>query len=531
MAAVPADRYGSAAELAAELRRVVANQPILARRSPLLEQYWRWCKRNRLAAALTVLATVLTIAVAVVSTAAYFRQSQLNGEIREHLQRVEQAEEEKSAQLFEANLLEARAWWHSRQSGQRFEALVAVERASRIGRDLGYPPSRFDALRTEAIAARALPDLHMNRTFADRNIEEVVDISDDFEWFCVSDSEGRCTVRRVADEKVVVRLPTSRSSPGHIRVVPMADRPGRHRCLPRLGPLRDRPVERLRLPKGVHSRDFLPDGTRLVVAHLDGSLNVYELPGGRRLKSWGLGAFRTEPRLRIHPTEPYVVVTDYFVRHFELRHLETGQALEIRPPWDDAGCYDCDWSADGRLLAVPKSGGSIARYGFRPEGPTLRPLKTLDNGVGSGLMLRFNPKSDRLLARGWSNSVGLFDLDSRRISAETRAFNVAGPVPLRVDPTGTRSSPPGSTSPRSGSDTGRSPRPRRALLVSILPTCRVLASPSAPTVVSSPSRRSAGGSPSSTWRPVRDIGQTNCRVPAICSSPSIATADCTPART
>ena len=285
----------------------------------------------------------------------------------------------------------------------------------------------------------ALPDLHVTRTFADRNVEEVVDISDDFEWFSVSDGKGRCTVRRVADEAVVFRLPDllgpRQAIFGSRRWLTDRDGTGAFRVWDLSG---DRPVERLRLPEGVLSWDFRPDGTRLVVAHLDGSLNVYELPGGRRLKSWALGAFRTEPRLRIHPTEPYVVVSDYFVRHFELRHLETGQAQEIRPPWDDAGCYDCDWSADGRRLAVPKGGGSIALYAFRPEGPTLRPLKTLDNGVGSGLMLRFNPKSDRLLARGWSKSVGLFDLASRTVSAETRAFNVSGPVPLRVDPTGTR---------------------------------------------------------------------------------------------
>ena len=55
MAREPADRFATAAELAAELRRVAANQPIRSRRIPWREQSWRWCKRNPNAALLAAL--------------------------------------------------------------------------------------------------------------------------------------------------------------------------------------------------------------------------------------------------------------------------------------------------------------------------------------------------------------------------------------------------------------------------------------------------------------------------------------------
>jgi serine/threonine protein kinase len=61
-------RYGSAAELAEDLRRFLADKPIEARRATVLEQAWRWCRRNPAVAALATLALTcllggLTVAV------------------------------------------------------------------------------------------------------------------------------------------------------------------------------------------------------------------------------------------------------------------------------------------------------------------------------------------------------------------------------------------------------------------------------------------------------------------------------------
>ncbi len=42
----PGRRYSSAAELAEELRRFRAGEPIQARPAGRLERGWRWCKRN-----------------------------------------------------------------------------------------------------------------------------------------------------------------------------------------------------------------------------------------------------------------------------------------------------------------------------------------------------------------------------------------------------------------------------------------------------------------------------------------------------
>ncbi len=54
MAKSPARRYSTAKELADDLRRFVAREPIRARPVGMVERLWRWCRRNPVAASLLV---------------------------------------------------------------------------------------------------------------------------------------------------------------------------------------------------------------------------------------------------------------------------------------------------------------------------------------------------------------------------------------------------------------------------------------------------------------------------------------------
>lgn len=69
----PNHRYKSAADLAADLRRYLSDQPILARRISPVERFGRWCKRNPTVAGLSTAVFVLLVAVAVVSAAMAIR--------------------------------------------------------------------------------------------------------------------------------------------------------------------------------------------------------------------------------------------------------------------------------------------------------------------------------------------------------------------------------------------------------------------------------------------------------------------------
>jgi WD40 repeat protein/serine/threonine protein kinase len=70
----PSDRYRTASELAEDLRRYLADRPILARRASALEQARRWCRRNPLLAASS--ATVVAALVAVAALALLYAVTQ-----------------------------------------------------------------------------------------------------------------------------------------------------------------------------------------------------------------------------------------------------------------------------------------------------------------------------------------------------------------------------------------------------------------------------------------------------------------------
>src|SRR5262249_40520279 len=61
MARSRADRYASAAAVAEDLRRFLADRTILARRSSGRERLWRWCRRNRAVAALVSAVAALLV--------------------------------------------------------------------------------------------------------------------------------------------------------------------------------------------------------------------------------------------------------------------------------------------------------------------------------------------------------------------------------------------------------------------------------------------------------------------------------------
>jgi tetratricopeptide (TPR) repeat protein/tRNA A-37 threonylcarbamoyl transferase component Bud32 len=69
----PEQRYASAAALADDLRCYLEDRPIQARRATALERAWRWCRRNRVVAALSATAAVSLLVAAIVGWVAYAR--------------------------------------------------------------------------------------------------------------------------------------------------------------------------------------------------------------------------------------------------------------------------------------------------------------------------------------------------------------------------------------------------------------------------------------------------------------------------
>jgi len=76
----PARRYVSAAELADELRRYLAGEPIHGRPISAVERAWRWCKRKPVVAGLAATAVALSILVVSLLAVGYRRETLLRRE-------------------------------------------------------------------------------------------------------------------------------------------------------------------------------------------------------------------------------------------------------------------------------------------------------------------------------------------------------------------------------------------------------------------------------------------------------------------
>ena len=143
----PARRYANAAALAEDLRRFLADEPIIARPISPAGRFVRWSKRKPAFAAVWFLIT----AIAVGSTVALLRIHQEQVRTRSALARTRAAETTSQERLRASKLSEARAICRTNIPGRRQQALGALAEAAHIrpGTDL----------RDEALAALLLYDV------------------------------------------------------------------------------------------------------------------------------------------------------------------------------------------------------------------------------------------------------------------------------------------------------------------------------------------------------------------------------------
>jgi WD40 repeat protein/tRNA A-37 threonylcarbamoyl transferase component Bud32 len=138
----PGKRYGSAGELADELDRYLAGEPIQARPVGQAERLWRWCRRNRLVASLA--AGVVLVLLAGTGVVTYFAVRAAQGE--------EAALEEKDRADTAAAKARKLAAQESRARRELASALSQVQKAEKEANNRAKAEKKERERTAEAVA-------------------------------------------------------------------------------------------------------------------------------------------------------------------------------------------------------------------------------------------------------------------------------------------------------------------------------------------------------------------------------------------
>jgi eukaryotic-like serine/threonine-protein kinase len=401
----PKDRFGSAADLADELRRFVEGRPIRSRPVSVAERFWRWCKRERRLAAASIAAAVLTVVLALGSTWAAFVYRGQARQISEDFVALQKADFETQKNLFQARVAQASGTRLSRRQGQRFDSLNALKDAAGIARTLRLPREDFDRLRDEAIACLALPDLEpIGRVIIRPPGEIRLAFDANLTRYAVRFRGGAISVRRYADDEETARFQTqgdggfwvfsfspdgrylaSSDAPSHALKVWDIDR--RALAVSDPGPL-------------LGHACFSPD-SRWILLSRQGKFLAYDLATGQLNRTWPGQA----SHLAFRSDGAQVAVTDNGSKPPTCRILETESGRLVQAFPLRSGVDWIAWSPDGGTLATTGVDSKIDLWDAA-TGIRRATLEGLDN---HGLAASFHPSGALLASDGFERRLRLWD--------------------------------------------------------------------------------------------------------------------------
>jgi WD40 repeat protein/serine/threonine protein kinase len=131
----PSDRYRTASDLAEDLRRFLADRPILARRASGVEHVRRWCRRNPALAAATGAVAVALVAVAVLSVLYALEQAQATKKITNLADSLKSSLAESNRLLAVRNFDRGQAAFEKNQIGPGLLWMIESWRAAAAAED------------------------------------------------------------------------------------------------------------------------------------------------------------------------------------------------------------------------------------------------------------------------------------------------------------------------------------------------------------------------------------------------------------
>jgi serine/threonine protein kinase/WD40 repeat protein/Tfp pilus assembly protein PilF len=421
----PDRRYQSASELADDLIRLLAGEPVRARRIGMWERGVKWVKRRPAVAALLAVSAAAALSL-IIGTLVYNAQlavalqnAQANFEKATRAEdQARVAEQEKTRQLAIAHMREARARRNSGLVGRRFESLESLKKAVELFRGLGQlDEKQCLELRNEAIACLALADLQPGRVWTeDPGWSLPTSVDPTVQYYAVRSwaenpqqvdvSQGQVSIRRVADDKEVARLPgfgiravATAFSPNSRYLAVHYERGQRHNYVWDLS----RREAIVKVSKGGHYSlpAFSPDSRLVAICQPDDSIRIYELPSGVKWKDLPRGL--PEPRVHFHPDgHRLALISGSIVQIHDLTGVE--KIATFKHPGSVASLA---FRSDGKVFAAGEYNHDIHLW---DTANPVQPLRLLKGHSGAVVNVAFSHSDDLLLSNSWDSTDRLWDV-------------------------------------------------------------------------------------------------------------------------
>jgi WD40 repeat protein len=420
-------RYETANGLARDIERYLHDEPVQACPPSAWYRLRKLARRHRRALAIgSLVMAVLILAVGILGIGRW--------RIGAALQAAKEANLKAKTRLWESHRDRARALRMSRRPGQQVESLWSIREALQ----LPLPPGHsLEELRTEAIAAIALPDLELLKEWDGCPAGTIgLEFDDMLDRYARLSRDGTVTVHRVSDDALIARWrePSEGAWPGaepSLRISP----DGRyvsthHKTSGRLAVRRIDSPEPALCHEELHatyswSMAFSLDSKRLAYLLTDTRIGIVDLASGQDRYLPPTGA--SQAHIRFAPDGSRFAVAACRAGQWALEVRDAATGMVVRTLQHPQIVNHPAWHPDGQTLATCCDDRRIRLWDVASG----RLLRELEGHKSWGINCTFTRSGDLLLSNDWNNILRVWEPSSGRqlLSMPAGGYNF-----LRVSP-------------------------------------------------------------------------------------------------